>query len=161
MTEYVLLAGMVAVVLILLILRTHTAIGFLALCAGFVLLGVSGDNVGLMAASLTSGMGSAAMTARIVLLFVPLVVCSVLLRGYLKKSLLPLALVPAVCTALLGVIMLMPLLPDGTEQSIVSTQTWLLLEQYHEMVVGIGLVASTVLIAMTIKRPHDKHKKRH
>ncbi len=159
MAEYILLAGVVALVIGLLLLRTHTAICFLALCAGSVLLGVSGDNVGLVASSLTSGMSSAAMVARIVLLFVPLTVCAVLLRGYLSKGLLPLAFIPAVCTALLGVIMLAPLLPAGAERSIASSQTWDLLRQYHETVVGVGLVASTVLIAMTIKRPHSKHKK--
>lgn len=161
MAEYILFAAAAALIIAMLFLRTHTAICFLALCAGYVLLGVSGDNAGLLASSLTSGMSSSAMIARIALLFVPLVICGFLLRGYIANKLLVFAFIPATCTALLGVILVVPLLPAGTEQVVRQTETWSLLGQYHETIVGVGLVSATILIAVTLKRPHDKHKKGH
>lgn len=159
MTEYILLAVAAAIVVIMLVMRTHTAICFLALCAGSVLLGVSGDNVALLASSLTSGMSYAAMTARIILLFVPLAVCVVALRGYIRKSLLPLAFVPAVSTALLAVMLSVPLLTDSTETTLRQTETWAILVQYQEFIVGVGMVAALALIIATIKKPQGKHKK--
>ena len=160
MIEYVLLAAMAAAVLIMLLLRTNTAIGFLALCAGSVLLGSSGANSALIASSLTSGLDTSANIVRILLLFVPLLVFVVILRFHLKKSLLPLAFIPAVATAFLGAIFVAPELSDGTEGALANTQTWALLLQYQDIIVVLGLVASLVLVLMTAKKPLDrKHKK--
>lgn len=160
MIEFALLAAMAAVVVVLLFLRTNTAIGYLALCAGSVLLLSSGDNVGLVASSLTSGMSSAAMIAKIALLVTPLVICSILLRKQVSRWLLLFSLVPAVCVAFLGTVLIVPLFSDGLRTSIQATDTWSLLVQYQETFTGIGLVASIMMIAMTIKNPHDKHKKK-
>lgn len=160
MIEFALLAAMAAVVVVLLFLRTNTSIGYLALCAGSVLLLSSGDNVGLVASSLTSGMSSAAMIAKIALLVTPLVICSILLRKQVSRWLLLFSLVPAVCVAFLGTVLIVPLFSDGLRTSIQATDTWSLLVQYQETFTGIGLVASIMMIAMTIKNPHDKHKKK-
>lgn len=161
MTEYVLLAGMAAVVVLLLFLRTNTAVGYLALCAGSVLLLSSGENAGLVATSLTSGMGAAGVIAKLALLFAPLAVCAVLLRGQMSKAMLLLGILPAACIAFLGAVLAVPVLPDGVRSSIQSTGTWDLLVQYQEAFTGIGLVASILLISLSLKRPHDKKKKHH
>lgn len=162
MTEYFLLAAMAAVVVLLLFLRTNTAVGYLALCAGSVLLLSSGDNAGLVATSLTSGLSMAGVIAKLALLFAPLAVCAVLLRGQMSRAALFLGLLPAVCIAFLGTVLAVPILPDATRQSIQVTSTWELLVQYQEAFTGIGLVASIFLIALSLKRPHDKHgKKKH
>lgn len=161
MVEYILLASMAAVVLALLWLRTNTAICFLALCAGTVLLMMSGNNMSLIASSLTSGLSSSTNVIRIILLFAPMVVCAVILRNHLPKSKLPLAFIPAVATALLGAIFIAPELADGLEQTLANTETWKVLIQYQEAIVALGLVTSIVMIATTLKKPEEKHKKGH
>ncbi len=162
MTEYILLAAMAAVIVLLLFLRTNTAVSYLALCAGSVLLLSSGENLGLVATSLTSGLGIASIVAKLILLFAPLVVCSFLLRGQISKGLLLFSLIPAICIACLGTVLAVPVLSGGLEESIRATETWNLLVQYQETFTGVGLIASIVMISMTIRRPHDKHgKKRH
>lgn len=161
MVEYSLLAAMSAVVLVLLMLRTNTAVGYLALCAGSVLLLSSGENIGLVASSLTSGMSAAATVAKLSLLFAPLVVCSVLLRRQVSKWLLVFSLIPAACIAFLGTVLAVPVLSPGLQESIKATNTWDLLVQYQETFTGIGLVVSIVLLSMTIKRKEGKNKKRH
>lgn len=161
MVEYSLLAAMSAVVICLLVLRTNTAVGYLALCAGSVLLLSSGENIGLVATSLTSGMSAAATVAKLTLLFAPLVVCSVLLRRQVSRWLLLFSLVPAVCIAFLGTVLAVPLLSGGLQESIKATDTWDLLVQYQEAFTGVGLVASIMLLSMTIKRRDGKHKKKH
>ncbi len=159
MIEYILLASMAAAVLMMLLLRTNTAICFLALCAGSVLLSSSGENMSLIASSLTSGIDTSTHVIRIVLLFAPLVFCVLMLRFHLKKSQLLLAFIPAVATAFLGAIFIAPELSDGTEGALVATETWKLLMQYQEVIVVFGLVSSLFLIVLTVKKPHDKHKK--
>lgn len=162
MTDYLLLAIMAVVTIGLLVLRTNTAVGYLALCAGSVLLLSSGDNAGLVASSLTSGMSAAAMIAKLILLFAPLVVCAVLLRGQVHKLMVVFSFVPAACIAFLGMVLAVPLLPEATRMTVQSTEVWQLLVQYQEAFTGIGLVASICMIALTIRPKHDKHgKKRH
>jgi len=159
MIEYILLASMVAVVIVMLILRTNTAICFLALCAGSILLSSTGVNMGLIATSLTSGIDSSTNIIRILLLIVPLIVCIVMLRFNLKKAQLILAFIPAVATVLLGSILVVPELSARNEAALVNTETWRLLVQYQEAIVVFGLVSSLVLIFFTVKKPKEKTKK--
>lgn len=159
MIEYILMGAIAACILLLLILRTNTAICFFALCGGSVLLSSSGQNMSLIASSLTSGISTSTNIIQIVLLFAPLAVIAVVLRGHVSKSLLPLGFIPAVCTACLGVLLAVPLLSNATQQSIVGLQTWTLLMQYQELLVGMGLITSIVFIAMTVRKPHDKRGK--
>lgn len=159
MTEYVLLAAMAILILIMLTLRTNTAVCFLALCAGSVLLASSGDNMSLMASSLTSGLDTSTNIMRIILLFAPLAVVMVALRKHLKKSQVVLAFVPAVATALLAAIFVLPELSEATQASIVATESWKVMMQYQEFIVAFGLVASIILVVLTVKKPEDKHKK--
>ncbi len=161
MVEYILLASMAAVVVLLIILRTNTAVCFLALCAGTVLLSSSGANTSLIATSLTSGVSSSANVARIALLFAPLLATALLLRNHLYKSMLPLALVPAIATAFLSVIFIAPELSESAERAVVETDTWRLLVHNQEAIVVFGLAVSILMLAMTVKKPHDKHKKGH
>ena len=159
MIDYILMGVMAAMVLLMLILRTNTAICFFALCAGSILLSSSGDNMSLIASSLTSGVSGSSNFVRIALLLAPLVVCIFLLRKQVPKGLMPMAIIPAICTAALTILLVTPLLAEDLQAKIAVTETWEVLMQYKEPLVGIGLVVSVVLIALTVRRPHDKHKK--
>ncbi|MDQ3123930.1 MAG: hypothetical protein M3Q14_04590 [bacterium] len=160
MVEYILMGAMAALIVLMLALRTNTAICFLAVCAGSVLLESSGENLSLIATSVTSGLSTSTNVMRIVLLTTPLAVCVIMLRKQMPTALLPMAFVPAVCSVMLGTIYLAPLLSEGTQGSIAATETWKLLIQYQEPIVGLGLVVSIVLLALTIKKPHDKRQKK-
>lgn len=159
MEEYILMGVMAAATLGLLLLRTNTAVCFFALCGGSVLLSASGENASLVATSLTSGNGTSSNVVKIALLLSPLIVCAVLLRHQLPKGLLPMAFIPAVATALLAVLLTIPLLPEGSQLSIKLTETWEVLTQYQEPITGVGLIVSVVLLALSLKRPGKHHKK--
>lgn len=161
MIEYILLVILAAIVVAQLFLRTNTAVAFFAVCTGSVLVAFSGDNMGLIASSLTSGMSSASNIAKIVLLFLPLLVVAIIMRGQVHKALLPLNILPAVCVSLAGLIFLYPLLDASIKTQIDSTETWQLITQYRELIIGIGIVSSVVLLAFTSRRPKDKHHKKH
>src|SRR5690554_6840708 len=104
MAEFIPLGIAAVLTILLLFLRTNVAVCFLALCAGSVLVQYSGDNVGLIASSLTSGAGFAPYAARITLLLAPFLVCALLLKDQLPKALIVIGLFPALMTALLGVL---------------------------------------------------------
>ncbi len=159
MIEYILLASMAIVVTFMLLLRTNTAICFLALCAGSVLLVASGDNLSLVANSLTSGIDTSTNISRILLLITPFLVCAVMLRFHLKTTQLLPAMIPAVASALLAAIYIVPELSIGTQNTLKNTETWSLLTQYQEAIIVIGLVSSLFMIFLTVKRPEPKHKK--
>src|SRR5690606_19388032 len=103
---------------------------------------------------------TSANVVKIILLFAPLAVCIFLLSKHISGALLPLAFIPAACTALLGAVFVTPLLSDGTEASIAQTQTWEVLTQFQEPIVVVGLVTSVVLVGLTIKKPHRRHHKK-
>ncbi len=151
---------MAALILALLLLRTNVAIVFLSLCAGSVLLATTGANLSLVASSLSSGIDVSTNIARLLLLLVPMAVCAVLLRNHVSKGLLPLSLLIAICTALLTTIFVIPLLSDGIQSSISTTDTWSLLTQYQEPIVVVGLVTSILMISLTVRKPHDKHRRK-
>lgn len=160
MIEYIPLIVAAVIAVVLVFIRTNSAISFLALCAGNVLVNSSGDNMGLIASSLTSGAGIASNIAKIALLFLPMVVSSFLLRGQISKSLFFLNLLPAICAGLLAVLFCVPLLPADIAKNVTDTETWKLIVQYQEFVIGIGLLLSVVLISATSKHhKSEKHKK--
>lgn len=163
MVDYILMGSMAAFVVALFMLRTHTALVFLALCAGSVLVQTTGADLGLVASSLSSGLTVSTDVVRIIALFVPVVVCAVMLRGFLSRSKSFFGLIPGIATAMLGTGLLVPLLSKSVQASIGGTDTWSLLEQYQEFVVALGLTVSIFMIALTIKKPHEKdaHKKGH
>ncbi|MDQ3065085.1 MAG: hypothetical protein M3Q36_02340 [bacterium] len=161
MVEYIMLGAMALVVIMMLVLRTNTAICFLAVCAGSVLLAASGENLSLIASSVTSGYSNSANIVRIALLLTPFFVCVIALRKQTSAALMPLAFIPAICSVMLAMIYVAPLLSDGSQEAIVQTNIWQMLIQYQEPIVGLGLVVSISLIALTTKKPNrDKHSKK-
>ncbi len=159
MVEFMPLIVAAVLAVLILFLRTNVAVCFLALCAGSVLVEFSGTNVGLIASSVTSGADWAPYVAKIVLLLTPLVVCIFMLRGQTPKSHLLLNLIPAIATALLAVLFIVPLLPEAQYESITSTESWTVLSQYEEFIVGVGVVMSIVSLMFLSKRAHSGHKK--
>jgi hypothetical protein len=161
MAEYILLAAMAVFVVALFFLRTHTAIVFFALCAGSVLVEATGADLGLVASSLSSGLTVSTDIVRVVTLLLPAVITALLLRGLLSRGKSALGLIPGIASAMLGASLVVPLLSKSVQDQIGKTDTWKLLGQYQEFIVAFGLVISVVMIAITIKKPHDKdaHKK--
>lgn len=159
MLDYVLLGIIATITVGLLALRTHVALSFLALCAGSVLLASSGENAGLVVVSLTSGVGMAGTVIKLSLLLVPPLVVSVLLRRQAHASLFILSLIVALATAMLAILLTVPLLDKAVADEISGTEVWRQLEAFRELIIGGGLIISVVLVALTQKRAETKHGK--
>jgi uncharacterized MnhB-related membrane protein len=159
MIEYLLLAIMAVATLLLLILRTNTALCFLALCAGYVLLGASGDNAGLIATSLTSGAQAADTIVRLTLLLSPLLVITFLFKKQLSNGVILLSVVPALATAALGVLFVVPVIGGELAANISATELWRRLTVFQEFIVGVGIVVSVIVMAITLRKMDTSHKK--
>ncbi len=162
MTEYILLGIMAVVTVLLLLMRTNTGVVFLALCAGTLLLSAAGVEVSLFASSLSSGLNASVGIAKIAVLLSPALVCAVFLRKQIPRSKAIFAFVPALAIALLAALLVVPLLSEGLQGSIGSTEIWEILHSYQSPIVTTGIVASVITIAFTISKPDhgkEKHKK--
>lgn len=158
MSEYLLLGGMAAVLLLLFLLRTNTGIVFLTLCAGTLLLSATGSDVSLFASSLSSGASASSGVAKIALLTLPALCLAAFLRKQIPRHKWLFGIVPGVAAALLAPLLIVPLLSGGVQGSIGSTDTWDLLTQYQGTIVAVGVIASIITIAFTVSKPHDKDK---
>lgn len=164
MTEYILLGAMALVAVGLFLLKTHTGVVFLALCAGSVLVEATGKDLGLVASSLSSGLSVSTDLVRIIVLLAPAVVCAIFMRGYLTRGKAFFGLIPGIATALLAGCLVVPLLSQNVQNTIGATDTWKYMQQYQEFVVAFGLVMSVLMIILMIKKPDndkDSHKKGH
>lgn len=162
MAEYILLGATAVIVVLLFLLRTNTGIVFLALCAGTLLLSATGTDASLFASSLSSGLAVSTDLARIALLVLPAISTAVFMRKQIPKHKLVFAAVPAVATALLSALLVVPLLSHGLQNRVGHTDVWSLLTQYQSFIVAAGVVASIVTIAFTVTKPDhgkSKHKK--
>ena len=158
---YALIVVITALVLVQLVLRTNTAIVFLAICSGSVLLSAAGKDTSLLAHSIGSSMqvSNNALQATIVLL--PGIISAILLRSRMTKAKLPLAVIPAICAAIVGLTLVYPFLTLSFQNTLIASKGWSLIAQYYEVIVVIGIVSSLLTMAFTVPKHHgdDKHKK--
>jgi len=160
MVEYIILGTMALVTVMLLMLRTNTGVVFLSLCAGTMLLNATGADASLFASSLSSGADISGSVAKIAVLLLPAVITSLFLRKHVSHGQILITFVPAVATAMLGVLLVVPLLSSSVQASVGSTEVWSMLTQYQGTIVTIGIVSSIICIVLTVKKPHHvKHRK--
>ncbi len=161
--EVALIAAAVLTTLLLLILQTHAAIVFLSLCAGSVLIAYIGNDAQNAASVFSLGASNNSdYIVRIVILLVPVVLSALALRGTMQGPRLIMNLVPAIAVGLLSVLLVVPLLPPGLEESIQRARSWQELVRYQDMVVFIGAVSSLLILWLShrsSKKEHGKRKK--
>lgn len=157
MTDVVFISLILAPIALTFLLKSNAALGFLALCLGFVLsTSVIGDLRNLLSQidlSLTDS--SLALT----LLVAPLVLTLLLTRkSYGSGIKRYLQLVVALCAGVLLVLSLEPVLNLENSLEVASSDLWDLLENLQSAVIGVGALLSLLLI-WTSGGKHSK--KRH
>lgn len=157
---YALIALIAFVTLVLTLLRTNSGVVFLAVCAGSVLLGAFGKDTDLLAHSFGSSVPVSTNMLQVALVLMPGIISAILLRKRVPKSKVFLALLPAFCTAVVGLTLVYPFLSGSFQSTLTASKGWTLIAQFYELVVVVGIVSSLTLIALTIPKHHnDKRKK--
>jgi Na+(H+)/acetate symporter ActP len=156
-----LLIGLISlVVLFLLVLRTNTAVVFLAVCAGTVLLKAAGTETDLLARSFSSGANISSNLVQASVILMPALISALVLRKRIPKSKILFAVLPAFCTAVVALTLVYPFLTSSFQTNLANSEGWSLIAQYYQLIVVVGVVSSIVTLAVTIPKPHgSKHKK--
>jgi hypothetical protein len=161
---YALIALVSVVSLILLLMRTNTAVVFLAVCAGSVLLNAAGKDTDILTHSFGSGSSTPNNIVQAGLVLLPGIVSAILLIKRIPKRKLFLAVVPAVCATIVGLTLVYPFLTSSFQSTLTKSKGWSLIAQYYELIVALGIVSSLFTIAFTIFKPHKNEgnkKKKH
>ncbi|MDB5182571.1 MAG: hypothetical protein JWO47_355 [Candidatus Saccharibacteria bacterium] len=158
---YALIVIIAIVVALQLLLRTNTAVVFFAVCAGSVLVAAAGKDTDLLAHSLGGKLQVSTNVAQAAVMLFPAIISAILLRKRIKKPLLIMAVVPALCSALVGLTIVYPFLSGSFQNTLTASTGWPLIAQYYELIVVVGIVSSLLVLALTIPKHHkdDHHKK--
>jgi hypothetical protein len=143
------------------LLRSNAALAFLALCGGFSVITLSGSDIQQLfgktkITSLTSN------DVDLILLLVPLILMLLFTFRAVAAGKLRIAhLIPALCAGALLATIAGPMLSDVVNSDISKVDVWKDLQNIQSWVVGIGLLASLLLIwtsGFSHAKSHKKHK---
>jgi cytochrome bd-type quinol oxidase subunit 2 len=139
-------------------LKSNAALGFLALCAGFVLsTSVIGDLKQLLS---QANLSVASSTLAAILLVAPFVLTLLLSRKINSKGVsFVLQLITAVCAGGLLALSLGPLLSSSSQFDVTNSSFWADLTKIQAAVIGAGSLLSLLLVWFTLPKPHNKDKK--
>jgi Ni/Fe-hydrogenase subunit HybB-like protein len=158
---YALIVIVALVAAMLLVLRTNTAVVFLAVCAGSVLLSAAGKDTDLLAHSFGSGTRVSNNVVQAVIVLLPGIISAILLRKRVSRHKLLIAVIPAVSSAVVGLTLVYPFLTGSFQSTLSASKGWSLLAQYYEVIVIVGIISSLLMVALTIPKHHadGRHKK--
>lgn len=156
---------MVATILALLIfgpavlvwlLRANGALAFLSLCAGYAVFNYSNTDINNLFGQLHTSVSKSVVS--LVLVLLPPALTLMLTHHGIQRSKRLLHIVPAVACGGLLALTAVPLLTDSVTGNFYSTSLWTNLQQYQSAVVGIGALASLVLIWADTFTKHKSKK---
>jgi len=154
-------AAIVLPALLMMWLRTNAAVVFLALCAGNVLVTLSGEDARLVTSSLTAGNPVALRAVQVVLLTLPAVLIMFILRKTVAASKMPFQLLPAIATGVVGILLVVPLLTPLAQATAADNRVWQALMQYEEFILLVGVFGSLLVAGISARSKHDDKKKHH
>jgi hypothetical protein len=157
---YVLIALIAIVTAALILLRTNTGIVFLAVCAGSVLVAAAGKHTDLLAHSMGSSVQVSSNIVQASIVLLPAIISALLLRKRIPKSRIVLGLIPAFCSAIVGLTLVYPFLSASFQSTLTSGKGWPFLVQYYELIVVIGIISSLITLALTVPKHHSDHHKK-
>ncbi|MBX4201483.1 hypothetical protein KW803_01115 [Candidatus Saccharibacteria bacterium] len=141
-------------------LKSNAAVAFLALCGGFTAITLSGSDIEQLVGqtkitSLTSN------NVDLALLIVPLLLTLIFTyKSASSKNVRWFSLIPAICAGGLLAIVAAPMASDVLNLNVTESELWKKLKDIQPYVVGIGLLASLLLV-WTGGFGHGRHSKKH
>jgi hypothetical protein len=151
---YLLIIIISLLVLVQLMLRTNTAVVFMAVGAGTILLNATGTDTDLLARSISSGMTVSSNMVQAAVLLLPAVVSAIVLRKRVSKSKILFTVVPAFCAAIIALTLVYPFLSPGLQSNLANSEGWTLIAQYYQFIVVLGILSSLITVTVTIPKAH-------
>ena len=134
-----------APVLLILLTRTKASLVFMALCVGSVLATFAGDTAVEMIDLFVKGANQNTLTiARISLMLSPAVLTLLFLNRMVSGSKVVMNFLPAVFTGVLTLFLVVPILPGGVRNDVLTTDVWTEIVQYQSIIVSVACFLSLV-----------------
>jgi hypothetical protein len=150
-----------APVFLLTVLRVNTAMVFLSLCLGQVLVQFVGTDaastVGIIA---SDGSTNPSMVALSLLLVPAIFTTLIMMRTVKGKLRLIFNILPAISVGIIGLLLAEPLFTPGLRAAIESTDIWYLITKLQAFVVGVSAILSILFLWLQRPKSH-KDDKRH
>ncbi len=149
-------------VVLMMVLRINAALVFLSLCLGNLLVQFLGsDAQSLLNLAAKRGHNASIQMIDLALLLVPVALTSIfMIRSVKGHAKLTWNILPAVATGLVGALLVVPLLPGGTQHSILTSPYWEQLVKVQSLVVALATLIC--LLFLWMQRPkHEKEGKKH
>lgn len=149
-------------VVLLLLLRSNSAVVFLAVCAGVVLQQAVGSDLSFDIDLVFTKTGPLVkQILNIALIAVPPFCAAIFLRKKVSRLKLFLNIIPAAAVGLTLAAYVVPQLSPITKQNIVATQLWKISNSAQGIVTGVGVFASLLLLRTksSSSKEHSKHHK--
>lgn len=159
MQNIALIAAIIIPAALLIVLRTNASIVFLSLCAGSLLVRFASNEANLVGAALGNQSAIVSQYFELALLLLPALMSAILLAKTVKGPKAIFNLMPAIAVGVVGVLLTVPLLPEGPQNAITSLEGWTIIDQSKEFIVIVGVVVSLAVLWFTQPRGHGKHKK--
>jgi hypothetical protein len=154
------LLGIIAVVFGLapLLLRSNAVYIFLTLCAGEILATLVASDLTQVASSMVTYDLPKYTIVQLVLLLIAPVALLLVLKHSVKPAKILMQVIPAIATVVVAFMFVVKKLPYDTQQKMVSSNIYQLVEPFLGLAVAVGLVAS--IFYLWTKRPKDKDKEK-
>lgn len=160
MADALLVILIVLPAILVFLLKSNAALGFLALCGGFATITLSGSDIEQLVGqtkitSLTSN------NVDLALLAVPLLLTLLLTyKSMHSKNMRYFSMVPALCAGGLLAIVAAPMFSSALQVSVTDSKFWQDLKDLQAYVVAVGFLASLLLVwSAGLKHGHSKKHK--
>ncbi len=146
--DVLLLAALLVPVILLTFFRVNAVLVFLSLCLGEVLVHyVAGDANSLLTLFAPKLSVTFLSLLQVAMLLLPVMLTSVFMIGTVRgKGRMLMNLLPTAGVALLGVLLVVPLLPVGQRVGVESDPLWLQLTRLQSLIVGASAIIGLLFL---------------
>lgn len=146
----VIFGSVIAIItILLLLLRTNSAVVFFCICAGSVLSLQLANEASLISSTLIKNGDVNLAVVSIGLLTLPALLSMFILRGSVSTGKLVFSLLPSLATGGLLILLVVPLLPSSVSGQILASSAWGKLLQFQPIILVVGVIASIILLFFT------------
>ena len=163
-SSLVLGAIVVIPIILLIVLRINSALVFLSLCLGSVLVQFVAPDADSLFGLFTSGNFNAhstgSNTIRLLLIAVPAILTSIFMirtvKGHFK---LAINVLPAIGVGLLSALLIVPLLSKGLQHNIITSSFWDQAQKSQDLIVGSSAMVCMFVLWLQRPKTGGKHYK--
>lgn len=157
--EFIIGGCIVAVAILLIAIRTNSAVVFFSVCAGSVLANQLGSDASLLSSTVVKDGDLNKSIAYIALIVLPALLSTLFLRGSITSSKSVFNVIPSLAVGSLLALLIVPQLPPDVSGQLLDSSAWSKLQDYQPIILVGGVISSVFMLYVT-HRHNGKHKRR-